>query len=49
MAKRVFTLERDGFVGAYYGGPAGMVVSSWQKRRRGHELYPRKAGIHQPL
>ena len=23
MAKQVFILERDGFVGAYYGGPAG--------------------------
>lgn len=23
MAKQVFTIEKDGFVGAYYGGPAG--------------------------
>ena len=22
MAKQVFTAEQDGFVGAYYGGPA---------------------------
>jgi len=23
MAKQVFTIEHDGFAGAYYGGPAG--------------------------